>query len=92
MLFEPSAWLAARLLILGPVGRMPVCEARFGLSEARSLIMCPARACEFSIESCGTLSRLRSDNAPQEGHSHGSAKRLIGAVSSKLPQVAQVYW
>lgn len=89
---DPSAWVHAWLLILGPVGRNPVAEARLGLSEARSLIMCPARAWLVSVESCGTLNRLRGDIAPQDGHAHGSEKRLMGAVSSKLPQDAQVYW
>ena len=92
MLFEPSAWLRARLLILGPVGRVPVVEARLGLSEARSLITWPARAFAFNVDSCGTLSRLRGESAPQVGQSHGSAFRLIVWVFSFLPLASQVFW
>ncbi len=37
--FEPSECVSDRLLIFGPVGRIPVVEARFGASLARSLIV-----------------------------------------------------
>ena len=77
-LFEPSAWTRALLLIRGPVGRNPADEARLGLSAARSLIICPVRARALSVDSCGTLNKLRGDTAPHIGQSHGSEKRLIG--------------
>lgn len=36
---EPSVLVKARLLIFGPLGRIPVVDARLGLSAARSLII-----------------------------------------------------
>ena len=78
--FDPSECVRDLLLILGPVGCIPAVEARLGLLDARSLIVWPARAVGASRESCGTLSRLRGETAPQVGQSQGSAYRLTGVV------------
>lgn len=87
----PSDRVRALLLIFGPLGVSPLALARLGASADRSLTACAVRALGASFDNCGTLSKLRGEDTPQSGQSHGSAKRLMGADSSKVPQIWQVY-
>ena len=80
----------ARLPIFGPLGVSPLALARLGLSDDRSLMPCARRLCADTMDICGIVS-ARGEMAPQVGQSQGSANRAIGTISSKSPQVAQVY-
>jgi hypothetical protein len=93
-LFEPSGRWSVLRDFFDPPPQHPQlgpCELRFGVSAERSLVSWARRTAPETPDTWGTVSITRGADAPQSGHAQGSAKRLIGCISSKTPHVLQEY-